>query len=228
MKNVRFFNLAVALLLMASFLGAAPAAAKTNPAAAGTPLGGAASSASVNHQDALYVPGEVVVGFAAGRTAKAYKTQASALANTVGAEVVDLYGNMALLSFNEDADVWALSTQLSGQAGVKYAEPNYILSVPEETITVENGQVKVGEIESYAITHHDSTLTGVTRDLPNGEKKTISVDILKAMRTIRNGQNVPTYPNDGYEWDWQGIGTYIIWPNAAASPMVCVAEDRRG
>ena len=223
MKNVRFFNLAVALLLMASFLGAAPAAAKTNPAAAGTPLGGAASSASVNHQDALYVPGEVVVGFAAGRTAKAYKTQASALANTVGAEVVDLYGNMALLSFNEDADVWALSAQLSGQSGVAYAEPNVIVSIPEEKVTVENSQVKVAP-ESYMIGNRDAKLTQVTRTLPNGKKQSISVDTLKAMRTIRNGQNVPTYPNDGYEWDWQWIGTDIIWPNTAASPLVCVVD----
>jgi subtilisin family serine protease len=196
MKASRFFNILTALVLTLGLLGGVyqPAAAQT---------GGEVT------RDTLFVPGEVVVGFAEGQTPTAYSAQASALAGTVGAQVVDLYASMALLSFAADADVQALATQLAGQPGVKYAEPNYISWIPEED--------PIGDRESK--------LTEVTRTNQDGAKRTIPIEKLLAMRTIRNGQNVPTYPNDGWNnWGWSYSQADIIWPNTTASPKVCVLD----
>lgn len=80
---------------------------------------------------ALYVPGEVIVGFVEGKSSQVYQAQASALASEVGAQVVDSFANVALLQFAEDADVAALVAQIGGMAGVAYAEPNYVRWIPE-------------------------------------------------------------------------------------------------
>ena len=196
MKNVRFFNLAVILLLLASVLGVHPAAAKTN-SADDKPTG-------------AFIPGEVVVGFADGRTANAYKAQASALADTVGAEVVDQYANMALLSFSEDADVGALAAQLNSASGVKYAEPNYVYSIPETDLTPSR----------------PAPLTDVTRRTGDSSF-TVPVSVLQSLRTVKGNSKVATYPNDPYlwtNWGWSYIGGDILSGNATASKNVCVLD----
>jgi len=202
MKLRRVFNLALALFLIASGVNVQPAAAAQNSA---TPVN------VVINRDSLFVPGEVVVGFASGQSAQAYAAQASALAGTVNAQVVDRSGSTALLSFAENADVVGLAQTLGAQSGVLYAEPNYISWIPE---TAPNG------------VSHD--LTEITRRGADGKRKTISMAELKAMRTMRGALGVPTYPaegNNGWAWGWWWSNANLIWPNyVAATPTVCVVD----
>ena len=229
MKAVRLFNLAVVMLLAFSFLGVAPAAASTNAADGGSPIHGATSPASV-YLDSPYVPGEVIVGFASGRSTKTYVAQASALADTVGAQVVKMSGSMALLSFDENADVNALVAQLSAQAGVQYAEPNYISSVPEESLsqdTLSSGQIVQVAVKASLVGDRDAEFTSVTRTLPDGTQETVPLSVLQAMRSARTGKTMaPTYPNDygKLSWDYKWTKADLIWSDPAPSPMVCVVD----
>jgi subtilisin family serine protease len=155
-----------------------------------------------------YVPGEVVVGFTA-TDVKMVSAQAVALAGTVEAQVVWQYGSLTLLSFAEDADVLALSAQLSQAAGVKFAEPNYIYSIPE-----------------LAVNADPEAVSEVTRG--RGENTyTVSVENLAAMRTVNNGRIMATYPNDPYlwtNWGWSYVGGDILSGNLTASKGVCVLD----
>ena len=200
MKTVRYFNLIIALLLLASFLG-------VQPTAAAKPI------TTDIAPDALFVPGEVVVGFTAGQTAKAYTAQASALAGTVGAQVVNQYGNMVVLSFSQDADVQTLAAQLSGRAGVKYAEPNYVYTLPAPTG------------EETAVTPSEITL-------PSGDGSTITIplDTLASPQKVTASvvaPVIPGYPNDPAlltNWGWSNVGADIVWPNTTPSAGVCVVD----
>jgi subtilisin family serine protease len=190
-------NLVIAALLMvALFATAQPAAAR---------------AAVLNFdRNTPYVPGEVVLGFSSA-DARAISAQAAALAGTVNAQVVKQYANLALLSFSEGADVAALSAQLSRVPGVAFAEPNYISWIPEDG--------------NYVSANRDSKLTEITRVLPDGSRLTIPANELLSMRSKRAGLVTPTFPNDIFNnWGFVYTETEIIWPNAAASPKVCVAD----
>ena len=197
MKNDRIFRIIVILVFMLALLpvGEAPAQAQ-------------APEPEIT-RDTLYVPGEVVVGFDSNLSKADMEAKASALAGSVGAMVVDQYANMALLSADPSADVLALAQQLTGQAGVAYAEPNYISWFPEEDPLGKMVQI-----------------TEVTRELSDGTTATRSIEDLKAMRTIINGSVKPTYPNDEFNnWGNSAIKHDIIWPNKNASPVVCVIDS---
>jgi subtilisin family serine protease len=190
-------NLTIAaLLIVALFATAQPATAKT--------------AVQEVDRNTPYVPGEVILGFNS-YDAKVVSAQATALAGTVNAQVVKQYGNMALLSFEADADVLALSTQLRSLSGVAFAEPNYISWIPEDG--------------NYISTNRDAKLTEVTRVMADGTKFTVGVDELMGMRSKRGATFVPTYPNDAWNnWGWSWVGADIIWPNTTASPAVCVVD----
>lgn len=159
-------------------------------------------------RDALYVPGEVVVGFDSNLSEAGMEAKASALAGSVGALVVDQYANMALLSTDPSADVISLVEQLAGQSGVAYAEPNYISWIPEADPLGEAIQ-----------------LSEVSQRLEDGGTIIRSIEDLKAMRTIINGKVKPTYPNDEFNnWGNSAIEHEIIWVNKNASPAVCVID----
>ena len=211
MKVQRVVNLFIALFLIAaSMANVQPAAARQN-----AQTGGGEITRSV-----LFVPGEVIVGFASGQSATAYAAQASALAGTVSAQVVKMSGNNALLSFSETADVAALSASLAATPGVKYAEPNYIAWAPEA------GSLTSGAASATA------TSTQVVRYGANGQRIVIDQAELSAMRTIRMSGGValgvPTYPveSTGADiWGWNAIKANIIWSNPATLvPAVCVVD----
>jgi len=128
-KLFHFFNILIALSLVASlFMSFMPAEART---------GGAAPLA---HQqmdaNAPYVPGEVVVFMAGGKKLPNFSIQAQKTANTVGARItrVSETGSL-LLSLPANADVKAAAASLQSQAGVAFAEPNYIYSLPDPAAT---------------------------------------------------------------------------------------------
>ncbi len=169
---------------------------------------------------ALYVPGEVIVAFEEGWRSEAYRAQANALAERVGAQVVKLNRNLALLQAAEDVDVFALAEQISQMDGVAYAEPNYIRWVPEMELDTDK---VVGDIQEP---------TGVTfriQDARTGEVRELTLDVrdLRAMKDLRRGKRVPTYPNDPNlwsQWGWDYIEADIIWPDRAKNPAVCVID----
>jgi hypothetical protein len=166
--------------------------------------------AQIKHEDipddAPFVPGELVVGLAT--TEMSIMTErAAALAGDMNAQVVRQDGNIALLSFNEDADVEALSAQLSGAAGVAYAEPNYVYSIPEMDQSIPR----------------PTEPTTVTRTMGDGSTNDVSVEELRAMRTIKGNKIMATYPNDPslLGWGWTYISADIVSTNTSASKGIC-------
>ncbi len=194
MKKTRVVHLLIALLLALSLLpAAAPAQAQAAPAV----------------PEGEYVPGELVIGF--DTSVKVVMSQATALAGSVDAQVVKVFDQTAVISFDPEADVTAVAARLAGQPGVRFVEPNYVRRLPEQLLTsAEPFQLKE-----------------VDRKLPNKQK--LTVDQLLSMRTVkRTGgkvQVIPTYPNDEFEsWGNAWIGHDIIWPEKKLSPMVCVID----
>jgi hypothetical protein len=188
-------NLAVALvMLVALFARYQPAAASPAHAAATDP--------------GDFIPGQVVVGFTSSDV-KAVSAQATALAGSVNAQVVSQYGSLALLSFSPDADVSAVAAQLKGQAGVSFAEPDYVLRL----------STQAGSAPAAA--------TQVTRTSSNGTTFTVPMDTLHALgdvSALTAGPLKPGYPNDPYlwtDWGWQYVGADIVWPNKTASANIC-------
>jgi subtilisin family serine protease len=192
-KISRTLNVAIAaLLIVALFATAQPATAKT--------------AILEIDQNALYVPGEVVVGFTS-TNAGVVAAQASALAGSVNAQVVEQYGNKALLSFDVNANVVSLAGQLSNISGVSFAEPNYIYRIPEP--------IK-GDATSSDF---------IMREGQNGSKTIVPMAALKAMRTLRGGRVQATYPSDpNTRTGWYQVAANIVWTNATPSVNVCVID----
>ncbi len=166
-----------------------------------------------NPQGADFVPGELVVGFDVNLPPVHSHSQASALADSVGAQVAAVTMGAALLSFDVQADVLAMADVLSQQPGVRFAEPNYIYSLPTD-------------VEAQPI----AEMSEVPFRTPEGEQLR-SVETLKSLRTlVRKGGRtlaIPTYPNDPesfYLWGHWLIGANLTWPDKKISPMVCVVD----
>ena len=160
-----------------------------------------------------FVPGELVVGFDFNLPAAEAQSQASALAEAVGAQVAAVTMGAALLSFDEQADVLATADRLSQQPGVRFAEPNFIYALP-------------ADVEAQPI----EEMSDVPFRTPEGEQLR-SVETLKSLRTlVRKGGRtlaVPTYPNDSSSyvlWGHWLIGAALTWPDQKVSPMVCVVD----
>jgi len=171
--------------------------------------GGAQAPEKEITRDTLFVPGEVVIGFSADLKQSEITDQANALAGSIGATVADVQLGAALLSFAEDADVLALSDQLAAMEGVTYAEPNYIAWIPE---LVEGGRP---EVDSVAFQVNDEISLELT------------LDELRALRTVRGGKVRNTFPNDPNlwtNWGWSYVGADLIWPNTPAGKNVCVLD----
>lgn len=193
--------LAAALLALALF-PAFPAAAQPLPQ--GLPP---------SPQAGDYVPGELVVGFDPTLPPAESHSQASALADSVGAQVAAVTLGAALLSFDEQADILAMADTLSQQPGVRFAEPNYVYALPTD--------VEAQPIEE---------MSEVPFRTPEGEQLR-SVETLKSLRTlVRKGGRtlaIPTYPNDAesfYLWGHWLVGANLTWPDKKVSPMVCVVD----
>jgi hypothetical protein len=195
-RILKAINLAVALVLVvALYASYQPAAASPAHAAAPDP--------------GDFIPGQVVIGFTSDDV-KAVSAQASALAGTVNAQVVSQYGSLALLSFSPDADVTAVAAQLKGQAGVSFAEPDYVL-----------------RLSTQAGTAPAAAATQVTRTNSDGTSFTVPMDTLHSLGGVSSltvGPLKPGYPNDPYlwiNWGWSYVGADIVWPNKTASVNIC-------
>jgi hypothetical protein len=146
MKKIFYFLMTLSLLMSISVT------VKASPS----------SQAWVPDTNALYVPGEVVVGFVEGGTSLEYFAQASALAHEFQAQVVKSFDRFALLQFPEETNVLEMANHLRNQPGVAFAEPNYLRWIPEAEIatTGSNDNPSVTEVELRIV-----TTEGVTKQL---------------------------------------------------------------
>jgi hypothetical protein len=191
MKSMRLLHLLIIFTILALFIPA------RHPVLA-------QSSAQEIPEDAQFVPGEVVVTFAQGLSASTYSTQASALARTVGANVVRRYQNMALLSFGVEADVAALASTIPSVARVESAQPNYVYRIPEKGSDVL--------AQGYRSPNYQ-----VSGDV------SLSWDELKSLRISTQGS--PTFPNEiDNAWGWDRIQADIIWNTPASTAQVCLLD----
>ena len=163
-------------------------------------------------EDAIVIPGEIVVAFPTGTSVKSTRAQAAALAGEVGAQVVQAYANLALLSVDAGADVEALAAQINAQVAGAYAQPNYVYRIPTPIVSA-----------SLPSTNTRQDITA------EGDSTGISWDALSEMRQlVRKGsrvKSVPLVPNDGeYAWAWDQIQADYIWDDKAASPVVCLPD----
>lgn len=180
-------------------------------------------------RDMLYMPGEVIVGFTEGQPPRQYVAQALALAGEVGAQVAEVSGNTALLRFAPDTNVQAMVEQITVMAGVGYAEPNYISWIPEdrdlrEPEPVSEVKIRLNEVAASATRGQPPVEAAVgSGDL----SMVIRVSELQAMRSIRNGQSVPTFPTDTRLWEnwaWDYVRADLIWTDKSINPIVCVVD----
>lgn len=156
-----------------------------------------------------YVPGEVLVSFERGMTARAYEARAGALAGVVGGEVVRQVDNLALLSFSPNADVPALVNQLRATSGVHSAQPNFIYWIPE---IAGDALAEPVQTEGYTVGTGDRQVT-------------LNWDQVLNMRSKRKTRIMSTFPNEiSYNWGWDRIQADLIWPDTTASPTVCVLD----
>ncbi|MEJ5202878.1 MAG: S8 family serine peptidase, partial [Anaerolineales bacterium] len=175
------------------------------------------------------VPGEVIVGFAEGMSAKQSAAQAAALAGEVGAQVAEVSANTALLRFAPDADVPALAEQLGGMADVAFAEPNYINWIPEENALGEAypvDEVRINLQMTSGSGKREKTLSEIP-DVDDVRQLTLSINELWTARRMSGKQSIPAFPTDPFlwnNWGWDYVQADIIWPDKAANPMVCVID----
>ncbi len=200
MRQCSLFN----VLIAAAFLFAL--AAPAQPAAA-------QDVQPVELAEGDYVPGQVVVLFEDGLSSSAYASQATALAETVSAQVVKQSGSAALLGFDPEMDLAAMITQIQRIPGVRTAEPNIIVSIPFEA----TGSDVVVKPEF------------VTRSVLKGElveEMQVPIQALQQMKSVRGKRITATYPNDPNTWSggWTYISADIVWSNKTASKNVCVLD----
>jgi subtilisin family serine protease len=179
-----------------------------------TPAGaGAAAAIPVG---ARYVPGEVVVSFRDARTGTRTAAQASAIAAAVGGHVVKASsrGGAAVVTAGPGGDVESLVRRLSADPRVRFAEPNYIYSVPISVAGAASGPAR----PDYLL-----------RKVQGLDKRLfVPKATLRAMRSrTASGTLAATYPTDKGLWDnagWDWVGASIVWNNKTASKNVCVID----
>ncbi|MCB0829163.1 MAG: hypothetical protein KDB62_10190, partial [Solirubrobacterales bacterium] len=85
---------------------------------------GPTGETDLTHQE--YVPGEVVVGFTKGSDSEQIDDSLEAI-DAEDSESVPGLSKTRVVEIDEDEDVVATADELDDQAGVRWAEPNYIL-----------------------------------------------------------------------------------------------------
>jgi len=170
-----------------------------------------ASEAQQDSGPGAYVPGEVVVGFTPGRDLPLYVEGATALAASVGGQVLRVSSTgAALLRLPAGADVEGVARSLSSTRGVIFAEPNFIYSVPDPVIEDRHGN------------------PDYSRDVDkDGEVRVVPTQLLRSMKSIRRGKTQTTYPSDPMLWwnnGWDWMQADYIWPNTTVAKNVCVLD----
>lgn len=177
----------------------------------GLALSGVASPKQAQAQGAApageFVPGEVVVVFS--EEVPDPSAGAAALADMEGGVVAAVRGTAALLRLDASADVAAVVDEIEAQAGVSYAEPNYIYRIPGSPTP-----------SPYA-----APPTYVVRQ-PHGSDQefAIPIETLQTMKTRKGSTIKATYPSDPYLWyshAYDDVLAPIVWSNTTVSKNIC-------
>ena len=162
-------------------------------------------------EDALFVPGEVVVVFRdRGRPTRTLD-QARSLARSVGGRVARVANRSrsAVIKGAPGADAKSLSRRLSANANVRFVEPNYIYRA--------TGSAATAAPPAYV----------VRRTAGTARKMVVPKDALRAMKTRTRAGIKATYPTDTLLWDnggWDWVNASIVWNNTTPSKNVCVID----
>jgi subtilisin family serine protease len=167
-------------------------------------------------KDALYVPGEVVVVFRNRGRLTSPLAQARALARKVGGRValVSSRSRSAVIKAGPGADVSDLARRFSANAGVRFAEPNYIYRATGATAGVSS----ITTPPPYVVRKAQGA----------AGKVSVSKAALNAMKTRTRAGIKATYPSDKLLWDnagWDWVGASIVWNNTTPSKNVCVIDS---
>ena len=205
MKFSRVLNLFIALALVFALLPGAPAQAQIS-----SPNGEIT-------RDTAFIPGQMVVSFEEGLSAKAYKAKANALAGSVGALVADSYSNVALLELDPLADIEALADDFVRAGQALAAQPNYVYWMPEEDSAIL-GQPLVTDGYSIASTN------GASLDLTWDEASDLT-SMVKKSGKYRAASTFPKELLSGRLWGWDAVEADLIWTNSRSGvPTVAVLD----
>ena len=205
MKFSRVLNLFIALALVFALLPGAPAQAQTS------------SPDGEITRDTAFIPGQMVVSFEEGLSAKTYKAKANALAGSVGALVADSYSNVALLELDPLADIEALADDFVRAGQALAAQPNYVYWMPEEDSAIL-GQPLVTDGYSIASTN------GASLDLTWDEASDLT-SMVKKSGKYRAASTFPKELLSGRLWGWDAVEADLIWTNSASGvPTVAVLD----
>ena len=201
MKKRLGYTVVLAILIVTLGFGFSPAQAATQP---GLPA-----------DEAAYVPGQLIVGFAPSVSLGPTATRAAGLAQTVGARVLRTSDQgMTLLGVDPGTNLRALAFKLKRTAGVRFAEPNYIyhaVAPAAETVVTPPKDYIIREMPGP--------------DPSNPMQVAYPVAGLQAMKSKVGSMLVATYPNDPLLWwndGWRKVGADIVWNNTTPSKNVCL------
>ena len=205
MKFSRVLNLFIALALIFAMMPGASVQAQI-----------AAPDGEIT-RDTPYIPGQMVISFEEGLSAKAYTAKANALAGSVGAMVSDSYSNVALLEMDPQADIEAMADQFVRDGQVLTAQANYVYWMPEQQDAILGQPLKT---DGYFITSTD----GASLDLTWDEAADLTSMVKKSGR-FRAASTFPSELLSGRLWGWDAIEADLIWTNSASGvPTVAVLD----
>ena len=169
-------------------------------------------------RDALYVPGEVVVTFREGMAVRDVRAKAAALASRSGATVAEQFNNYALLSFDPQADVLALSDQMAAATNVVRAQPNYVYWIPESV----SPEVEPTPVDNYTMSSDNRSVSLTWEQVAKLRSKHRVGTSLLSMPTFPT--EFTTGPLYGAFWGWNKVQADLVWSNSKASGYVCLLD----
>ncbi len=196
---LRFVNLCIVLAMLVGIL--------LPGQATGSTVESSPDRSSVAEPSAPYVEGEAVVRFKAGVTVDKFPSLVKQVqAQAVVARTMKGDTRTVLVRFPKTLPVEEVVGQFKSRANVASAEPNYIAAAPDWAPVTH--QAPTDKVQIDALTLNGTYTTAE-----------LSTDQLRAAGVA------PSDPDLGNQWGWDYIGANVIWPEAAASPVVAVIDS---
>jgi subtilisin family serine protease len=177
---------------------------------------GMLASTVVARERPRFQEGEVIVKFARGRMLGAMNAAAASVHPR--AEVVRTMAavgrpHIALLRFPKEVPVASVVGRFRAQPGVVYAEPNYLGYIPE---------IDMSPSQQAAPRRGVRTKEGRATADPNEAVNPIQAALIDPVKFQFLNKN--NDPNTNLQYGWSWIGADVIWPDAAANPMIAIID----
>ena len=208
MKSRRVFQLLMAILLMISLI----------PLYQAAPAAKAQEASPEITRDTPYMPGEIVISFAAGSSAEQNAAVMDLVGKQFGVQAVRGEAQTVLLRGDAQMDVEAAAKSMEQLPGVEFAEPNYLYWIPEPAALPDGATHETEYVYRKAPERFPQKYMLEHGQLP------VPMGLLQTMQTNRGGQIQAVYPNDDYLWwneGWSWVGADIVSSNSTASANVC-------